>query len=137
MTLTRRNRLATVLFALLSLLFMQLAVAGYVCPGGLTKVVEVTAVATMAQADMPCANAMSMSIAMDDEQASLCHVHCQSDPQSAGHYQLPGWAGPVNSTFSVLLPRIVPALLGAPLQTTLLRRTTAPPLAVRNCCFRI
>lgn len=135
MNWNRRNRLATVLFALVSLLFMQLAVAGYVCPGGITKAVNATEKAAMAEAGMQCAESMSLAI---DEQASLCHAHCKSDPQSADHYRLPGLSNLVDLAFSVPLPRFVPAPLGAaPLQTTLLRRTTAPPLAVRNCCFRI
>ena len=135
MTCNRRNRFATVLFALVSVLFMQLAMAGYVCPSGITKAGNTSEKAAMAEAGMPCA--ASMSLAIDDEQPSLCHAHCQTDPQSADHYQLPGLANLVDLASSVPVPRIVPALSGAPLQTTLLSRTTAPPLAVRNCCFRI
>ena len=131
----RRHRFATVLFALMSLLFMQLAIAGYSCPGGLTKVVKVTEAATMAQADMPCAE--SMFITVDDEQPSLCHAHCQADQQTADKYQVPGLATLADLATDFPLPRFTPALLGAPLQAPLLRRTTAPPLAVRNCCFRI
>ena len=131
----RRHRFATVLFALMSLLFMQLAIAGYSCPSGLTKVVKVTEAATMAQADMPCAEAMSVN--MDDEQPSLCHAHCQADQQSADKYQVPGFATLADLGTDFPLPRITPAPLGAPLQAPLLRRTTAPSLAVRNCCFRI
>ena len=135
MTWNRRKRLVTVLFALANLLFMQLAMAGYSCPGGLTKVVKVTEVATMAQAGMPCTE--SMALTMDDEQPSLCHAHCQADQQSVDKYQLPGLASLADLATDFPLPRFTPALLGAPLQAPLLRRTTAPPLAVRNCCFRI
>lgn len=135
MTWNRRNRLATVLFALASLLFMQFAVAGYSCPGGLAAVVKAAETVAMAQVDMPCAE--SMSLTMDDEQPSLCHAHCQTDQQSADQYQMPGLASLADLGTDFPLPRITPAPLGAPLQAPLLRRTTAPPLAVRNCCFRI
>lgn len=127
MILRRRNRLFAVLFALISLLFMQLAVASYVCPGVPSKISEMGA--------MPCAESMTLTI--DDEQPSLCHAHCQSDQQSVDKYQVPGLASLADLATDFPLPRIAPAPSGVPLQAPLLRRTTAPPLTVRNCCFRI
>ena len=53
MTWNRRNRLATVLFALASLLFMHFAVAAYSCPGGLATVVTSAQMTLMAQANIP------------------------------------------------------------------------------------
>ena len=127
-----RARLVTVLFALLSLLFMQLAVAGYVCPGTGSKVAEVVA---MAEAGMPCAESMAMT--MDDEQPNLCHAHCQAESQSSQTYQLP-------SLISVDALSTAPALqvlhlpfVEAPPNAPYLQRTTAPPLSIRNCCFRL
>lgn len=84
MTRNRRTRLITVLFALLSLLFMQLAVAGYACPGTGSKIAEAAA---MAEAGMPCAESMPLS--MDDQQPNLCHAHCQAGQQSADKHELP------------------------------------------------
>ncbi|MEO6319696.1 MAG: hypothetical protein ABIR56_03445 [Polaromonas sp.] len=135
MTWNRRNRLATVLFALVSLLFMQFAVAAYSCPGGLATVVKSAEMTLMAQADMPCAE--SMAFTMDNEQPSLCHAHCQDGQQSADKYQVPGFATLADLGCDFPLPRVAPAPMGAALQAPLLRRNTAPPLAVRNCCFRI
>jgi hypothetical protein len=132
MSSRRRNRLFNVLIALVSLLFMQLAVASYSCPGAVSKVAEM---ATMAQAGMPCAEAMAS--AMDDQQPSLCHAHCQAEHQSAGKYQVPAPVALTDIGPSFNSPRVIPLRLGAPLQAALLMRTTAPPLAVRNCCFRI
>lgn len=132
MLLRLRNRLLTVLFALLSLLFMQFAMASYVCPGVTSKVSEIAA---MADAGMPCTPAMAPT--MDDVQPSLCHAHCKADPQTAYKSQVPGFAIPADLATDFPLPRVTPAPLGALLQAPLLRRTTAPPLAVRNCCFRI
>ncbi len=134
MSWNRRNRFATVLFALLSLLFMQLAMAGYSCTrGDAGKAAEM---ATMAQADMPCAG--SMTLAMDEAQPNLCAVHCNSDLQTADNYlvhSLPTLAVP-GTDFP--RPNIAPAAPpGATWQAPLLRRSTAASLAVRNCCFRI
>lgn len=135
MTLTRRHRFVTVLFVLLSLLFMQLAVAGYVCPGRLAEKAEVTTRAAMTQADMPCADAMAM--AMDREQPSLCRAHCGVDQQSADKYQVPAVVCLTDLATSFPLSPVTPALLGVQVQVSLLTRTTAPPLAVRHCCLRI
>ena len=132
MTRNRRSRLITVLFALVSLLSMQFAMASYICPGTGSKLIEISA---MTEARMPCAESMAFS--MDAEQPGLCHAHCQADQQSSDHYQVPLPAVLADLSAGFSLPRIVTAPLGVPLQAPLLKRTTAPPLAVRNCCFRI
>ncbi|WP_245783571.1 hypothetical protein [Paracidovorax konjaci] len=116
----------------MSLLFMQLAVASYVCPGVQQKIAEITATA---EAKMPCAE--SMSINMDDAQPNLCQAHCQAGHQTADKYELPA---PLNISVvpvSFLLPDMVPVFGGAPLQPPHLKRTTAPPITIRHCCFRI
>ena len=131
----RRHRLLTVLVALVSLLFMQLAVAGYVCPAGMSGM-KAEGTKVSAHAGMPCAGSMSTT-GIDDAQPALCHAHCQSDQQSADTYQVPGVP---------VMPAIAPAFSqqdvlsispGLPRQAPLLQRTTTPPLSVRNCCFRI
>ncbi len=129
----RRHRLFTVLVALVSLLFMQLAVAGYVCPSGMSGMAQSSKPVT--HAGMPCAQVMSAS--MDDAQPALCHAHCQSDQQSADTYQLPDL--PVMPAISSVFNQqdILQISPGVPRQAPLLQRTTAPPLSVRNCCFRI
>lgn len=132
MTRNRRHRLITVLFALASLLFMQLAVAGYVCPGSASKIAEAAA---MAEAGMPCAESMPLS--MDDEQPSLCHAHCQASQQSADKHELPSPVsmGVLPADFSLQVA--IPVFSEAPLQAPHLQRTTAPPVSIRNCCFRL
>ena len=127
-----RHRFITVLFALMSLLFAQLALAAYSCPGSGSRAAEVAA---MAQQGMPCVESMTM--AMDEKQPSLCDAHCQADQQTSSTYQIPALASLPDLGADYLTPRILPAPPGAPLQAPLLRRTTAPPLAIRNCCFRI
>ena len=128
----RRHRLITVIVALTSLLFMQLALAGYVCPGVGSATAEVVA---MAKAGMPCAESMQLSL--DDQQPSLCHAHCQTVHQSSDKYELPS---PV--TLNALpvgfgLTLAVPDYSEVPLQAPHLQHSTAPPLTIRNCCLRL
>jgi hypothetical protein len=129
----RRNRIVTVLLALASLLFMQLAIAGYSCEGSLHQVDSAAVVMPMAQTDMPCDEAMNM----DSDHSSLCHAHCKADPQTADKYQLPAVPSLADLASDFPPPTVTPPSVGALLQAPLLRRITAPPLAVRNCCFRI
>jgi hypothetical protein len=132
MIFLRRHRLISVLLALISLLSMQMAVAGHVCPDRLAKL---TQVAAMAEAGMPCAESMAMD--MDNEQPGLCHAHCQSDHQSADKYELPALAALPVGAPSFSPGPMVPVVSLVAMQRPLLQRSTAPPLAVRNCCFRI
>lgn len=128
----RRSRLITALLLLVSLLFTQLAVAGYVCPSDLEKAAQIAA---MAQADMPCAESMAAS--MDEAQPNLCHAYCQAGHQTADKYELPAPLGINVLSFDFFQPDRAPVSLGAPLQLSHLTRTTAPPLSIRHCCFRI
>lgn len=132
MSQNRRHRLITVLFALVSLLFMQLAVAGYACPGSGSKIAEAAA---MAEAGMPCAE--SMPLTMDDQQPNLCHAHCQAGQQSADKHQVPLPVAIDGFPADFSLQVALPTFSEAPLQAPHLQRTTAPPVAIRNCCFRI
>ena len=122
----------TVLFALVSLLFMQLAVAAYVCPDSGSKVARIAAMSASAA---PCMESASMD--MDDAQPNLCHAHCQIGQQSADKYQSVSPPAidtlPANLTLRVALPSFAQAAF----QVSHLQRTTAPPLAIRNCCFRL
>ena len=128
----RRTRLTTVLFALVSLLLMQLAVASYVCPATGAKA---TQTAAMADSNMPCAESMVLNL--DDAQPNLCKAHCQTGQQTADRYELPPPValGAVPADFSP--PASVMLISGAPLQAPHLMRTTAPPVAISNCCFRL
>lgn len=133
MSWNRRHRFVTVLLALLSLLFMQLALAGYSCAGnGVSQAVEI---APMAQTGMPCVG--SMTVAMDDVQPSLCATHCKSDPQTADKYQVPAMAAVPAPGIGILLSPVSLPTTIVLWQASLLRRNTAASLAVRNCCFRL
>jgi len=131
MFVRRRHRLVTVLLALFGLLFMQLAVAGYACPVDDGKV----SAAAMAVAGMPCAGEMAPG--MDAEQPGLCHAHCQSAQQTVDKVQSPTPTGAVAIGFTYAIEPVRLARPAHPPQTPSLLRTTAPPITVRNCCFRI
>ena len=133
MSSNRRTRLATVLLALLSLLFMQLAVAGYACPDSAPQ--RAADMAAMAEAGMPCAE--TMALAQDDQQPGLCQAHCQAGSQSAERYQPPLSVDSHALPVAYLMALVVPVLAVAPLQSPHLKRTTAPPLAIRHCCLRL
>ena len=112
---------------------MQLAMASYFCPGAAGNTDGQNT--SMAQVDMPCAETMSLT--MDSEQPSLCHAYCKADSQTAGAYQAVGLASFPELASEFPIARALPASSGVLLQAPLLMRTTAPPLAVRHCCFRI
>lgn len=132
MTRTRRTRLITAIFALISLLFMQMAVAGYACPGAESKI---AAISSMAEAGMPCAQSMTMN--MDEEQPNLCKAHCQAGQQVSDKYELPAPGSIAALPPDFLLPVVISVLQGTPMQAPHLMRTTAPPVAIRHCCFRL
>jgi hypothetical protein len=129
MSACRRRRVFTVLLSLCALLFAQLALAGYSCPGA-QKAVEV---ARMAEAGMPCAQSMSM--AMDEEQTSLCHAHCQGSQQAADTSQPPPLAS--FQQLGAVLTVAAPAPPTKAPFTGPLRPNVNPPLAIAHCCFRI
>ena len=130
----RRHRLFTVLLALCSLLFMQLAVAGYSCPGVESRM---QGVAAMTEAGMPCAESMVLATTTDDAQPNLCQAHCQS-AQASGDNPAPQVPVAAVDHGALIMSPVDNALpMRCAPQASLLVRATAPPLAIRNCCLRI
>ena len=76
--------LSTAILVVLSLLFSQLSLAGYVCP----KQQDAAAMAEMMAAGESCAG-------MDDEQPALCAEYSAGSPQSAETVKVPVLAAPV------------------------------------------
>ena len=135
MRLTRSCRWYAAVIALISMLFMQLAVAAYACPQ--LKVESQGAQGQIMKIahghDMPCCQKP------DPEQPALCHAHGDVGKQSLDKPDLPS-VPPFNAVGLAIplfpvAPFDVPA--SAPVNGVGLARTTAPPLAIRNCCFRI
>lgn len=130
MRLTRRHRWLTAFALLLSVLFTQVAVAAYACPGS----DPAAAVAASLQGDAGCCNDMS-----DRDLPGVCKAHCEQDERS---FDRPSQPSPASHALVALLPE--PADGAAPTaspppgeQSSLLARPTAPAVAVRHCCFRI
>ena len=131
MKLSRSSRVATALFALFCLLNMQFAMATYVCPVNSNS--PEMAVLSMAQgpARAGCDN-------MDQSKPVLCHAHCQEGQQSLDKPDLPSIACFIAVGFAVALQPITADFLSLANPTQmLLARSTAPPIAIRHCCFRI
>ena len=134
MRLQRTSRLIAATIVLFSILFLQLAVSAYACPAlSLGDNGQVSSSGHMTSAEtVPCQD-------MDMEQPSLCHASHQSDKQSLDKPATPppapfmavGYGLPVSlNTLTFQPPR------GSPVPS-FLAYATAPPIAVRNCCYRI
>ncbi|AIY39462.1 hypothetical protein LT85_0302 [Collimonas arenae] len=116
------------------MLFMQLAVAGYVCPEhAVEQISEMAGMSVMADSQ-----AMPGCEQIDHAQPSLCKVHTQAGQQSLDKPNLPHVQPFVPATL-VLLSVI--AVVDYPIallpESTWLQRATAPPLSIQHCCFRI
>jgi len=131
---SRSSRFLAALIALFSMLFMQLALASYACPGRSIGGSEVPQAMPAASAD----HAMQSCADMDPVQPSLCHAYDQADNQSLDKPQHPdvqpfaatGLAHPIGAG-TVYLPET--ALIERLGQT----HANAPPIALRHCCLRI
>jgi hypothetical protein len=108
MLMARRyaHRLTTTIIVVLSLLFSQLALAGYVCPGQS----DAAAMEAMIAAGQPCEG-------MDQAQPTLCHQHAVGTVQSFEVVKLPAASLPV-----VVQVLVLPLVLDA-------GAAVAPPMA--------
>lgn len=134
MRLPRRSRLVAAAITLFSILFMQLAVASYACPAlDLGKNHPVQAVSDMPMGDMESCDEV------DPEQPSLCFAHDQAGNRSLDKPGAPSLQPFLAVGFWLPLTAIdvAPHPASAAHQITSLKNATAPPLAIRNCCFRI
>lgn len=118
--------------ALLSLLFMQLSVAAYACPN-LAQVPQ--------RSTMPSASGQPMVDCpeLDKQNPSLCQAHTQKAAQSIDKADPPSLQPftPIGLVMHVLMPE-APAQSGASIAIASLQaRGTAPPISIRNCCFRL
>ena len=137
MRFTRRLRFVTALIALFSVLFMQLAVAAYACPTIQAKQ-ETASHADWASADMH-GEMSGCEGGMDLEQPALCIAYSQEGNQSLYKPAVPD----IQPAVVVEIVReIVDATLSfrpvnTDAQAPWLMRVSAPPISIRNCCFRI
>ena len=132
MKLSRSSRLVSALIALFSILFMQLAVASYACPS-LDAEHAAQQIAAMPVSDMAGCHDM------DPVQPSLCHAYGQSGNQSLDKPAVPplqpflaiGFGLPVTPLEATHPPAF------AVDRSNFLTHASAPPVAIRHCCFRI
>lgn len=103
------HRLTTTFFVVLSLLFSQLALANYVCPGQ----ADAAAMAEMMAAGEPCEG-------MDQAQPVLCHQHSAGAAQSFEAVKLPTASQPM-----VVQVLVMPLVLDA-VEAEALPATSAP-----------
>lgn len=132
----RKSRFVAALIAMFSMFFMQLAIAGYVCPDLAPPITENMSSASATPTD----DVMESCHGMDIEQPNLCSAHAQVGDQSLDKHQLPQ-VQPFVAGFiaSVILP-VPPGDLFTATDSTsieLLERKTAPPSSIQHCCFRI
>ena len=135
MKTSRTSRLLTAIVAIFSMLFMQLAVAAYVCPGTLSRSQSnVTPAADMA-ADMANCDGM------DPAQPALCHSYVHGDATTQSLDKTPAPDVPPFVPAALLLTLQVFDVANLPAREhyspIALTRTSSPPIAIRNCCFRI
>ena len=134
MKLSRPSRLFAALLVLVSMLFMQLAVAGYACPSlNVGPVGETMSMSTDGD------QAMAGCEGIDKSQPSLCHAHYQAGNQSldkppAPH--VPPFVAAALTLVFINIAHVSNSTVAQP-NSLLLARSTAPPLSIRNCCFRI
>jgi hypothetical protein len=126
---SRRLRSIAAFIALVSVLFAQLAIAAYACPGAASM-----AAAAEAQAMPGCDMAPA-----GDKPSALCLAHCLQGDQSPAQPLLAAAAGMVmivESPFAAFAPA-PRAEVGARAQRSFLERPTEPELALRHCRLRI
>jgi hypothetical protein len=109
------HRLTTTFFVLLSLLFSQLALANYVCPGQ----ADAAAMAEMMASGEPCDG-------MDPAQPVLCHQHSAGAAQSFEAVKLPAASVPMVVQVLVL-PLVLEAVEAEALPATSSPEARPPP----------
>ena len=138
MKLSRQSRFFAALLALFSLLFTQLAVAGYACPR-MQIAQAMGSVASLVEAAAVSHHDLSGCGEMDAEDTVLCQNHDQVVNLSLDKAEMPNvlpfMANRLVQTVSHADSAYQPITFYTP--SFLLERSTAPPLSIRNCCFRI
>jgi hypothetical protein len=128
MSRSRRIRFLTAVVTLFSLLFMQLAVAAYACPG-LAPEREAPMLDEAAQPMADCPQ-------VDRESPTLCHAQTHKIPQSLDKPDAPSVAPyiPTGLVLQIVWSANM-ALVADPLPEKIYPAGASPPIAIRHCCF--
>lgn len=130
MRLPRQSRFVAAMLAIVSVLFMQLAIAGYACPS--IRIASIAAsTAAIDHHGMPGCSGMDM------DKPTPCHG--LGGQQSLDKPESPHVFPFIAATLVQALSHVDPAYstIAPPRRSLFLTRTTAPPLPIQNCCFRI
>lgn len=126
----RRIRFVGALVALLSLLFMQAALAAYACP----NLMPARHAAMLDSSGQPMANCPEA----DKQSPTLCYADTHKQTPSLDKPDVPAVMPFVATGFA--LPLLWPedgAPMPAPPRVFLHASGTSPPMAIRHCCFRL
>jgi hypothetical protein len=137
MKLTRKIRLAAALYALVSVLFMQLAVAAHACPAGPAGNGGTAVNAMAAMNDKADDNAAPHCQTPGFEQASLCKSHCEKAAQSIGAASHATPDAPVLPLLAMVSPMDVHGLSVNFLADAWSAGISDPPPTLRFCVLRI
>lgn len=132
---SRHLRLFAAFAALFCMLYMQLAVASYACPN-LSAGRDGAGMAMSPHANM---EDMPGCAGMDAQQPSLCHAHSHAGNQALDKPELPQMQPfvAVETMQALIFIDTVFRPLARQPGAPLLQHAIAPPLSIRNCCFRI
>jgi hypothetical protein len=128
------SRFVAAIVALVSMLFMQLAVAGYVCP----EFEE--GYAAEAAATVQHGHELSLDcIGTDAEQSNLCQAHGTFGNESVDTQNAAPVPPFIPAVFILALQKPVSPHLSfkSAMASPPLTRTIEPALAIQHCCFRI
>ncbi|MBI3715744.1 MAG: hypothetical protein HY255_07105 [Betaproteobacteria bacterium] len=128
MMLPRLARKLAAATAILGLLFSQIAVSAYACPvmfGGAAQA------SSGESAEPPCHHQAG------DTNRGLCQAHCQHGQQSSGDASALATVADFVAAYAVIVPAATQDMQSATPIGIDLFHSTSPPLAIRNCCFRI
>lgn len=134
MKLRRKYRVLTALVALCGVLFTQLAIAAYICPGLTAGSVP----RAMAAVESPMQSMPGCDQA-DPLNPALCQAHCQDETSSLAKTEMPAVSPAMVIVSSIPIP-LEPFVSTSGRDAepdSLLLRITSPPISIRHCCFRI
>lgn len=126
----RQTRILSAIIALISLLFMQLAVAAYACP----NLIPARGTPMLDRSGQPMVNCPEA----DRQSPTLCHEHEHKQTPSLDKPDAPA-VMPFVAT-GLALPVLWPdhaAIAPSPPLVFLHASGTSPPIAIRHCCFRL
>lgn len=145
MRITRSCRRLAAAVTLICVGFAQIAMAAHVSAAALAPIAPssfdaVSAAEPCMHAGTMTANETQSAPADHHDLSSLCLQHCQSDQQNVDQHTFVPTLSAVSAAV-LMVPASTQADLALPrapiTPVTLLARSTAPPLSIRYCVFRI